>query len=671
MGLHANLARVSMVLPTRAPRAAVAPTRVVIVGNGMVSHGLCVALTSNQRASLQVTVLGAEPYPAYDRIHLSEIRSPESALLAPHAWYRRHGIDLRLGTAVVGIDRAQRRVLLEGGEAVEYDTLVLATGAEPVRPQLSGVEHARVFAYRTIDDVRRIREALVAATSAVVVGGGLLGLEAAQMSRSAGCATTVVEASRMLMPRQLDRQSAEILRSQVEALGVHVKLAAQLQAVDEDAGRLRLRFDNGDVLHTDVVVMAIGVRPRDHLAREAGLAVAARGGVIVDDRMRTLDPSIYAIGDCACHRGHSYGLIAPGLAMADVVANAIAGGRSRFVAGDRSCELKLMGIPVAAVGDYESANHERGSRTLSVLADGGRRTLLLDSRRVLGAVVVGEWHELPRVRALSARGGRLSSLELKRFKETGHLFAGASSDVASWPAEAMVCNCRRVTKGTLDACMATCGRDADALRERTGAGGVCGSCKPLLLELVGQKPVHTPAPYTRALARLAIIAGCFALALWLLPAPQYERSVQASFHAVDRVRLDSTFRKVSGFSAAGLALASLVLSVRKRSRLLSRVSFGGARALHALLGGLALAALLVHTGLRLGSQINFALMTTFLSAALMGAFAGASTAAENASEPRRARAGRRLRNPLSLAHVVLLWPLPLLLGLHILAAYYF
>jgi nitrite reductase (NADH) large subunit len=252
------------------------------------------------------------------------------------------------------------------------------------------------------------------------------------------------------------------------------------------------------------------------------------------------------------------------------------------------------------------------------------------------------------------------------------LFPDDEPGIASWPANAVVCNCRRITKGELQAQMRTCGADAAALSRCTGAGGVCGSCKPLLIELVGKTsaaPVRVP--YTGALSGVALAAVALALLLFSAPSLSSSRSVQDEWHALDLVRSSTDYRQITGFTIAGLSLLSLVVSLRKRFNFFARASFGGVRALHALLGSLALVALIAHTGLRLGNGLNAALMVCFVAAALAGGVAARTAAAESSISARTTRIARRLRRPFTLIHLLVLWPLPVLLGIHIFAAYYF
>jgi nitrite reductase (NADH) large subunit len=630
----------------------------------MVSHSLCEAMTERGAPRpYQITVLGDEPYPAYDRVHLSSGAGASPALLASREWYADRGMTLRTSAAVSAIDRAARTVHLQDGEQLAYDVLVLATGAAPRLPACPGLDAPGVFAYRNFDDVVAIRAAAAGARRAAVVGGGLLGLEAAQLLRDAGVGVTLIEASRQLMPRQLDADSAVVLQERVRALGVELRLAAQLAEIEPEPGGLRLSFEGGESLEVDLVVVAIGVVPRDALAREAGLPVGVRGGMIVDDALCTSDPAIFAIGDCTCHRGRSYGLIGPGVQMARALAANLLGTPMSFEQADLSCELKLLGIPVSAVGDYDSQSDVVTSGTAEL-----RVNLLMVSRHLIGATAVGHWPELARVRLLASRRERLPRAQLARFERTGRLFAEADAGVASWPEAAIVCNCRRVTRATLSVLAPECGGQLSQLCQRSGAGTVCGSCRPLVAELLGVAALPPPGQRSRLLLGLSLIAA-LCCGLWVaVPALSPADSVPGQWRVFDAFRTSDDFRKISGFTLAGVAVCSMLLSLRKRTRLLDRLAFGSARALHALLGGLSLAGLVAHTGLSVGSNLSFALLACFLGAALAGGLTGVATSLETTQSAGLARPARRARSPLTWFHQAWRWPQPVLLGAHVLAA---
>src|SRR5690606_26347416 len=332
----------------------------VIIGNGMVGHH-CVARLVEQDAleRFEVRVFGEERQRAYDRVHLSEYfggRDAESLAMCEADFYAKNGVDLHLGEAVIAIDRERKEVVTEQGHYV-YDHLVLATGSYPFVPPIPGAEGKSRLVYRTLEDLDAIRAAARGARRGVVVGGGLLGLEAANALKSLGLEAHVVEFAPRLMPVQLDELGGDALKARIEALGVGVHLSKATEAIV--AGRdhaYRMDFKDGDSLETDLIVFSAGIRPQDALARTSGLELGPRGGVAVDDLCRTSDPAIYAIGECAAWNGSVFGLVAPGYSMARTVADQLAGrGATPFTGADMSTKLKLLGVDVGSIGGAHAA----------------------------------------------------------------------------------------------------------------------------------------------------------------------------------------------------------------------------------------------------------------------------------------------------------------------------
>ena len=458
----------------------------VVAGNGMVSFRLCRKLVDCGAVPgpLRVIVFGEEPRPAYDRVRLTELlagRSETDLHLAPEEWYRKHGIDLHLGDPVAEIDRAACIVRSASGEVVPYDRLLLATGSRPFVPPVPGVDLPGVLVYRTVDDLRAVLDRARGAKRAAVIGGGLLGLEAARAAQGLALDVHVVEASQRLLPRQLDETGAQLLRDKIEALGVHVHAGARTAAIASREGALALTLEGGEHIEVDMVVLAAGIRARDELGRAALLDVAPGGGVVVDDHLATSDPHIFAAGECASHRGVTYGLAVPGYRMIDVLVDNLVGGDAVFLGSDRSARLKLLGVSVAALGRYEEAE---GTRVHTYLAGGVYRKLVVRDDRLVGAIAVGEWDDLDRVREAIEDPVHVSFWDLRRFRSTGTLWLKSESPpVYEWPAEALVCGCLGVRRGTLDEVASVCA-SVDELSAATGAGTMCGSCRPLLTELV-------------------------------------------------------------------------------------------------------------------------------------------------------------------------------------------
>ncbi|MEV6930785.1 nitrite reductase large subunit NirB [Dactylosporangium sp. NPDC051485] len=454
--------------------------KVVVVGHGMVGHRFVEALRSRDPGGRwQVTVLAEEGRSAYDRVRLSAYFDGVSADELTYAMPE--GVDLRLGEPATAIDRAARKVRTGRGE-YDYDVLVLATGSSAFVPPISGVDQAGVFVYRTLDDLEAIRDHARGREVGAVIGGGLLGLEAANALRLLGLRTHVIEFAPRLMPAQVDEAGGAVLRRYVEDLGVRVHAGAGTTAIRQTSptGRLGLTLSDGAHVPADIVVVAAGIRPRDELARSAGLPTGARGGVVVDAACRTGDPAIYAIGECAEVDGRCYGLVAPGYAMAEVVADRLLGGAAEFPGADTSTKLKLLGVDVASFGDalrddlldivyLDPAN---GRYAKLVLSD--------DAQTLLGGILVGDASAYPTLRA--SIGGPLPGHPLA-------LLAGdAQADVAL-PADAQVCSCNAVTQGQVVAAIAEGCADVPALKECTRAGTSCGSCVPLLKQILKQQGV--------------------------------------------------------------------------------------------------------------------------------------------------------------------------------------
>jgi nitrite reductase (NADH) large subunit len=374
--------------------------------------------------------------------------------------------------------------------------------------------------------------------------------------------------------------------------------------------------------------------------------------------------TIYAIGECATHRGVTYGLAAPGNKMADTLATILSGRRAKFLGADQSTWLKLAGIDVATLGDFQEEEE-----TINFREPATYRRLVLKNGRLIGALSVGEWPEQNRMLEAIEQHRRLSRWERRRFERHGRVWPSrAEIPVADWPANSIICNCVGVRRGRLsEACADGC-RTVEQLASATGASTVCGSCKPLLAQMVGAPAGSTKQPGSR----LLLIASAVALLLAAVTAVVRPLPLPASVQSGQILRIllhDSFAKQVTGFTLLGLALISLGLTLRKRIKRLARWGdVGWWKAFHASLGMLTLVVLVSHTGFRLGQNLNFVLMTNFLAISLVGALAGGVTALERRlSGP----AARRLRSVWTGAHVALTWPLPVLIAFHILAAYYF
>jgi nitrite reductase (NADH) large subunit len=470
----------------------------VVAGNGMVGQRLVEAMRDRDtRRTWQVTVLSEEPRRAYDRVALSSYFDGAAAAaldIVAEGCYDTTGYTLRLDEAVTGIDRAARTVTTSRGAVLGYDALVLATGSYPFVPPVQGRDLPGCFVYRTLDDLDAIRAAAERAAvstrgrrAGLVVGGGLLGLEAARALRLLGMSPHVVELAPRLMPLQVDEGGGALLREMIEDLNVTVHLGTSVASIRRDAGRLLATLANGTELDLDVVVFSAGVRPRDQLARDAGLAVGERGGVVVDHGCRTSDPGIYAVGECACAGGRVYGLVAPGYAMAEVLADRLTGGDASFTAADTSTKLKLMGVDVASFGDALAASDGALEVTLSnpVARSYAKLVVSDDAKTLLGGILIGDASKYTMLRPLVGRP--LPGDPVTMIAPAG---GGVAAGVGALPGDAQVCSCHAVTKDAI--CAAITGQgltDVPAVKAATRAGTGCGSCVPLLKTLLADSGV--------------------------------------------------------------------------------------------------------------------------------------------------------------------------------------
>ncbi|MDJ0344641.1 nitrite reductase large subunit NirB [Streptomyces sp. H10-C2] len=492
---------------TAADRTAADPTAaptIVLVGHGMVGQRFLEALADRgvtDRA--RVVVLCEEPRAAYDRVHLTSYFSgttPGELALAEEGFMERHGIELHLGDPVLTIDRAARTVTARSGLTVAYDTLVLATGSYPFVPPVPGKDAEGCFVYRTIEDLLAIEEYAKKGTTGTVVGGGLLGLEAAGALKGLGLDTHVVEFAPRLMPVQVDEGGGEALRRTIEEMGVAVHTGVGTQAIEagEDGRVAAMSLSDGSSLATDLVVFSAGVRPRDQLARDCGLPVGERGGIVVDDQCRTpQDDAVYAIGECAlASDGRVYGLVAPGYEMAETAAKEIAGDAGSFRGADLSTKLKLLGVDVASFGDAHGATPGCLDVLYSDSRSGVYKKLVVSREGVLlGGILIGDADSYGMLRPLT---GSVPPVPPERLV----LPAGAGAPVelgpSSLPDTAVICSCHNVTKGAILSAVAehSC-TTVPQIKKCTKAGTGCGSCLKVLGQLL-------PAAEDKGLC------GCFA-----------------------------------------------------------------------------------------------------------------------------------------------------------------
>jgi len=644
--------------------------KLVIVGNGMVGHAFCEKLVQLELLEqYNVVVFGREARHAYDRVHLTkylENRAADDLQLVPRQWYAQNRIDLKLNQTVTSLDCDQKFVVTDDGNEHRYDKLVLASGSRPFVPPIDGVENPGVFVYRTIEDLEAICQYADTVQSAVVIGGGLLGLEAAKALSDLNLKTHIVEVAPILMPRQLDTEGGKLLQSKIEALGINIHLLKRTEQIRNVEAGLQLCFKGGDKLDVGMVVISAGIRPHNELAESGELETGTLGGFLVDSLLQTSQPDVYAIGECAQHAGKIYGLVAPGHQMADVLANNMAGQKQVFHEGDMSASLKLFGVDVVTLGSPLGE-----TQNVNVVASGDEqayRKLILQRGRVVGAISVGQWSEVNRVRQAIFSRTKIRKSNLNRFRRTGKLWNETES-VNQWAPDAIVCSCKNVTRETLTRAKLQGAQTPELLAACTGASTVCGSCKSLLCELAGSDAVYQKPKTTGLL--IASVVAIVVSSLWVWGPVAFSETVQDLWHRVDFIWRDSYWKQVTGYTLLGISVVGLLLPLRKRIKRFSLGAFGFWRTMHSVVGALTLVGLVVHTGMHLGSNLNFILAAVFLTINVTGVFTAVVTSMEDRVEGKAAMMLRQWRPRLSRIHLWLFLPLPVLVILHIAAVYYY
>ncbi len=470
------------------PSPGAARPRLVVIGNGMAGIRAVEDLLDRAPGLYDITVFGAEPRVNYNRIMLSPLLAGEKSfadiVLNDRDWYAANGITLHAGDPVVRIDRLGRRVVARSGLAVPYDRLIIATGSSPIVIPVPGATLPGVVTFRDVDDVDAMLAASARGGTAVVIGGGLLGLEAAVGLKARGMEVTVLHLAGHVMERQLDASAGHLLAEELRRRGLTVLTGADTAAILGDDRVTGVRLRDGTELAADIVVMAVGIRPDARLAADAGLDVER--GVVVDDRMTTSDPTIFAVGECVQHRGQCYGLVQPLFEMAKVLGARLAGVETAaYVGSVTSTKLKVTGVDVFSAGDFSGGP---GTEDI-VFRDAGRgvyKRVVLDGGRVKGAVLYGDtadgaWYFqlLKAGEDVSARRDTL--LFGQAFAAAGAGTGNPTDAVAALPDEAEICGCNGVCKGTIVQAITTRGLTTlDEVKAHTKAAGSCGSCAGLV-----------------------------------------------------------------------------------------------------------------------------------------------------------------------------------------------
>ncbi len=461
----------------------------VVVGNGMAPGRALEKLFEAAPGAYKVTVFNAEPRVNYDRIMLSPVlageKSYEDIVIHGDGWYIKHGVTLYKGHKIVAIDRAAKTVTSEHGETVAYDKLIVATGSSPIIIPVPGHQLPGVLSYRDLDDVHAMMVAAKPGARAVVIGGGLLGLEAAAGLQMQGMDVTVLHLMPTLMERQLDPAAGYLLQRSLENRGIRVHCKANTQEIVGEKRVTGVRLDDGTLYPADIVVMAVGIRPNAGLAKEAGLNV--NRGIVVSPDMRTSDPDIFALGECAEASGQVFGLVAPLYEMAGVVAHNLVDGTAEFHPSATATKLKVTGIDLYSAGDFAEAK-DREEIVLRDPTRGVYKRLVLKEDRILGAVLYGDVADGAWFFDMVKRGVDVAQMRETLIYGQGYQGGGAldpMAAVAALPDEAEICGCNGVCKGKITGTINELGlKRLDDVRAHTKASASCGSCTGLVEQVI-------------------------------------------------------------------------------------------------------------------------------------------------------------------------------------------
>ncbi|WP_299945402.1 FAD-dependent oxidoreductase [uncultured Microbulbifer sp.] len=649
----------------------------VIVGTGPVGVR-CAQKLLEFCDEAQVVIYGAETESPYNRVKLSQYLSRHVELAEldnPILGRRDHRLAEYIDRKILSIDRTQKTVTDAAGNTQPYTKLILATGSNPAIPQIAGTDLPTVYPFRSLRNTNDLVSLRDRHADICVIGAGALGLEAATALKTPKN-TVTLQSRGYLLSGLLGEEGEAFLKSSLSALGVNLKMGDSLQAIEADGKKSRLRFASGKTLSVDAIVLCTGIQPEVTLARQSGLDT--QRGIVVNKWMQTSDPDIYAVGECAEFDQKIYQLVRPGYEQVESCCSHIRrnhGGallQRPYTGSYTDIQLKIAHIPCAIIGDVAVDNieyqHNLQRDAYRNRFKGVYRQLFVKNGRILGAVYIGSWDEANDLRQAVAQQEKVNQRTLKNFANTGRLFGKqTATSIKHFPDSYLVCQCNSVSKGDLCKTISEGKRSLNELQQATTAGSVCGSCRPLMAELL-----DTPAPnLVMRHARGILITSALSLLLialaFLMPAAPVPDTVQTAF-SWQKLWYDNFWKQVTGYTILVLCLLTAALSVRKRWKKFTLGHMDHWRYAHSVIGLISLLALVVHTGFRLGESLNLALMLVFLTATATGSLVGVFMARNHHWTDLKLREHRKWW---SRVHYALLWALPVLLSYHILAVYYF
>ncbi|MDF1781312.1 MAG: FAD-dependent oxidoreductase [Alcanivoracaceae bacterium] len=648
---------------------------IVIVGNGP-SGMQCLVQLRRLGVRTPILLFGKERWAPYDRVKLSSFLAGSASFDSLSNLPEEINDDVvhYVGREIIAIDASAKTVSDNVGETHCFSRLVLALGSRAYIPNLPGTQLAGVFRFRDMADAHALMARTTRSRHTVVIGGGLLGIEAARGLCRFHTDVTLIQHSERLMNRQLDAEAASIVHHALEGEGVRVLLQTPIKSI---GGRDRVEhvlLANGEKIHCDSVVFATGISPNRELADQAGVRIAQ--GVRVDEHMCTSLADIYAVGECAQFGDHISGLVAPGLHQARIAAAHIAGNAEAYAPVADTTWLKVLSLEVFSAGEFREESRFRIHRTAVFRnrSKGLYRRIMMRGGRVVGVVSIGEWPERAQAMTLLRENRRIFPWHILRFYLTGKTSAESNSHhVENWPSTAIVCQCKSISRGEMSTVLQRFAlHDAaerkDHIQKVTGAGTVCGGCDALLDNLCGAPTeAKRQVPGAKVLGVVGMLTALFMGLSFLQPMPSVATAIadQSMFEMWSR---DSLLRQISGYGLLSASLLTLFLSLRKRVPILSLGAFSSWRMVHSVVGLCAVLLLLWHTGFSLGQNLNRWLMTSYLMVLGWGGMVALLALAESTFAGRWPANWRRRMTWL---HIIVFWPVPVLLGFHILSVYYF
>ncbi|WNZ55319.1 FAD-dependent oxidoreductase [Microbulbifer sp. JMSA003] len=649
----------------------------VIIGTGPVGVR-CAQKLLEFCDEAQIVIYGAETESPYNRVKLSQYLSSHVELEEldnPILSQSDHRLAEYIDRKIVSIDRSKKTVTDAAGNIQPYSKLIIATGSNPIIPKIPGADLPGVYPFRSLRNTNDLLELREQNADICVIGAGALGLEAATALKTPKNNITL-QSRGHLLSGLLGEEGEEFLKSALTALGVELKISDSLTSIEESDSKRLLTFESGEKIPVDAIVLCTGIKPEISLAEQSGLST--KRGIVVNEWMQTSDPDIYAVGECAEFDKKVYQLVRPGYEQAESCCSHIRRNHSGkslsqpYSGTYTDIQLKIAHIPCGIMGEVtpENLNQQEGveSHVYRNRFKGIYRRLFIKGEYIVGAIYIGSWDEANELRQTVAQEQKISLRTLKDFESEGRVFAKKSGNsIKDFPDSYLVCQCNSVTKGELCKAISAGKRNLNELQQATTAGSVCGSCRPLMAELLDVPAPNLVMRHSKGILITSVLSLILIALAFLMPPAPVSPSVQTALFW-EKLWYDNFWKQVTGYTILAMCLFTAALSIRKRWNKLSLGHVDHWRYAHSVTGLIALLALAVHSGFRLGENLNLALMLVFLTATATGSLVGVFMARNHHWTDLKLREHRKWW---SRVHYALLWALPVLLAYHIFAVYYF